>query len=46
VSGGGGGGPWAFDVPCLKFGTLAGGSSAWTIEAFVFTLELCHISDF
>ena len=23
-----------------------GGSSAWTIEAFGFILELCHISDF
>ena len=40
-------------MQCLKFGTLAvssewvgSGSSAWMIEAFGFTLELCHISDF
>ena len=25
---------------------VGGGSSAWTIEAFGFILELCHISDF
>jgi len=48
----GGGGPWASDVHCLKFGTLTvlsrwagGGSSAWTIEVFVFNLEACHISN-
>jgi len=45
MSRGGGGGPWSFNVWGMKLGTLGvvqvggWGSSAWTIEAFVFNLE-------